>query len=84
MEGYETVEQAAIRLGRSESYIRRMCKQERIAGAVKIGDPDKGPWVIPVGSHVLPVDASPKADKIRAEWRGNWHKYQSPSSTATH
>lgn len=43
-----TVAQAAARLGRSEEFVRLLCKEDALPGAVQ--DYERGPWRIPAGA----------------------------------
>lgn len=54
---YLTLAEAAVQLGLSDSRVRLLCKQGRIAGAVKLGRA----WLLPSA----PVIAPPRADTVR-------------------
>jgi excisionase family DNA binding protein len=46
VEGYETVQEAAERLGVSRSRVQLLCKQGRLSGAHKVGEGRRGVWLI--------------------------------------
>jgi hypothetical protein len=70
IEGFETAAQTAKRLGVSDSQVRHLALEGRIAGAVKV----VGAWFIPVG--VLPSEKTaggpgrPPRWAKRKKWSG--------------
>ena len=53
MEGYETAAEAAQRLGIHRSGVLKLCRQERLPGAIKVGGDRRGTWLIPKDSWPL-------------------------------
>lgn len=65
VEGYETVEQAAERLGIDPSQVRRYCRDGKMPGATKMGRM----WVVPSGA--TPQDAGfGRPQSFRAHGQG--------------
>lgn len=62
MEGYILVNEAAKKWGITERHVRRLCKENRIKGAVKLGTV----WVIPKAA-VKPKDERIKTGKYVKE-----------------
>jgi|SRR5215217_1809181 len=56
---YESTKQCARRLGRHESYVRKLCREGRLPGAIKRGCA----WYIP--RHATVDDIEPVDDKAR-------------------
>jgi len=57
---YETAQQAAERLGITDSQVRRLCALGRLKGAIYLPDdfpPSRRQWLIPVPSLSHPVAA---------------------------
>lgn len=56
MEGYILVHEAAKRWGITERHVRRLCKEDRIEGAIKMGTI----WIIPENAM------KPKDERIKS------------------